>query len=789
MQLKVRLTVAIGTVALLLGAFVGPSVAQAGASGSARTSPEIRPGQGILLGNQHLPAVVSPAAATRTPLLSQGYLVPNQAAYARNKVALNARSAQSRGLASKPRSLGVVSTPELGAVQAWPGLGNNGGTPSDSTGAIGPTRYIEIVNTRVRMYTRAGVGIGVAATMQSLMGDPHRPVSDPQIMWDPATNRWYYSAIDITKAVTGQSFNVLLFGWSKAATPAALSSKSWCQFGVYYGGTGASNVLPDYPKLGDTSNFLLIGHNDFNAKGTGYLGGSVTWIAKPKNGVTTCPTKSFPKNGVHFTKTPGGGSYAWTPEPVKQTDGSGTGYVLATDDVGGGGSSSVIYEYTVTRNSAGNAVFTAPASITVPAYSAPPAAAQPGTADMLDTLDGRLFQTVSSSNPSTGGPQVWTENTVLDTTPGFSAVRWYELNPVSHTETSTGLIDDGSHFFYNAAVSPDRRRSGTTGIYGDSAVIGFNTSSSTDYVAVQEESVGPFGTAGPQLIAQNSDAEEDDFCGLDVPNVCRWGDYSGATPDPASPANAAHGVVYLSNMLVGPTAGANNVQWTTENWAATPNFDAAMTGPASILQKNLASVPAWAQVGTYTGTSPTPHFSTQVDVAPYNGAFAGPVADETNTANTSGTNQTIAEGNTYCFTAAVVDNSVVTWEASRQRCMATPVDDRTLTRSTGWTLKTGTGWFDGTYLSAMGTGHSVSLPAVQAMRVGVLVGKCGTCGSIKVYLGATLLKTVSLHAASLQKDVLIPIATFTSVRTGTMKIVTATAGKPDYIDGVVTSHA
>jgi hypothetical protein len=785
---------AIGTVALLCGALTVSSAAATGSAplaGLRSSHPGTTVGRGVVLGDRALPAPAATSAVTpRSPIVTQGYLVPNQGAYVRTKVAADARSARLRRTSpAKAATPGIVATPELGAVHAWAGLSQQGETPSDSTGAIGPTRYIEIVNSHVDMYARTGSSIG-NATMQSLMGDSStRPVSDPQMMWDPGTNRWYYAGIDDYRAVYGTDLNYLLFGWSKTASPTTLGSKSWCQLAIYYG-TGSSNILTDYPKLGDTSNFLLIGHNDFSSAGA-FVRTAVSWITKPRNGVTTCPTSStFPKFGLHATPAPGGG-YTWTPEPAKQTDTSGTGYVLSSDYVGGGGSSSALYEYSVTRSSTGNAVFSAPATITIPSYSAPPAAAQPGTPEMLDTLDGRLLQTVSAYDPSRAAPGVWTENTVLDTDPAFSAVQWYELNPVTHTVAATGLIDDGAHFFFNAAVSPDRRRSGTSGIYGDSAVIGFNTSSSTDFAAVQEESVGPaFTSAGPQLIAQNPYVEADDFCGSDTPDVCRWGDYSGATPDPASAADAAHGVVWLSNMLVGPTPNpGDGVQWTTENWAATPNFDAALTGPSTILQKNLSSVPAWNEVGTYAGTSPTPHYSTQVNIAPYNAAFAGFVPDETNTTATSGTLQTVAEGTTYCFEASVVDNSSFTWEASRQRCMATPKDDRALTRSTGWSAHTGTGWFDSTYLSTTGSGHSLTLPGVQALRVGIVVGRCGTCGSVKVYLGSTLLKTVSLHASTFQKDVVLSVATFTSVRTGTLKIVSATSGKPIDIDGVVTSRA
>ncbi len=46
--------------------------------------------------------------------------------------------------------------------------------------------------------------------------------------------------------------------------------------------------------------------------------------------------------------------------------------------------------------------------------------------------------------------------------------------------------------------------------------------------------------------------------------VCRWGDYSAATPDPAADTKGAHGVVWLTNMYEKAT---DDGSW---NWSASP---------------------------------------------------------------------------------------------------------------------------------------------------------------------------------------------------------------------------
>ena len=70
--------------------------------------------------------------------------------------------------------------------------------------------------------------------------------------------------------------------------------------------------------------------------------------------------------------------------------------------------------------------------------------------------------------------------------------------------------------------------------------------------------------AGEVLLGSSSDADQEtafqDNCTV---NPCRWGDYSGATPDPANP-----GVVWGSNQLVGPWI-FGFAQWQTQNFAIT----------------------------------------------------------------------------------------------------------------------------------------------------------------------------------------------------------------------------
>src|SRR5260370_27059348 len=68
--------------------------------------------------------------------------------------------------------------------------------------------------------------------------------------------------------------------------------------------------------------------------------------------------------------------------------------------------------------------------------------------------------------------------------------------------------------------------------------------------------------AGEVLLGSSSAADQETaFQGNCTTNPCRWGDYSGATPDPVNP-----GVVWGSNQITGP-AIFGFAQWETQNFA------------------------------------------------------------------------------------------------------------------------------------------------------------------------------------------------------------------------------
>jgi hypothetical protein len=127
---------------------------------------------------------------------------------------------------------------------------------------------------------------------------------------------------------------------------------------------------------------------------------------------------------------------------------------------------------------------------------------------------------------------------------------------------------------FNGAISPDRKVNGTNQAFGDSMVLGFNTSSAFDFPAIQMVSkIRANPQSAPVLVQQSLGADQGFDCFINpfpAPGTCRWGDYAGATPDPAASPSLPNGRVWLTNEWTSPIVDPINATWLTWNWQAIP---------------------------------------------------------------------------------------------------------------------------------------------------------------------------------------------------------------------------
>ena len=205
-------------------------------------------------------------------------------------------------------------------------------------------------------------------------------------------------------------------------------------------------------------------------------------------------------------------------------------------------------------------------NVPVDPYVLPPYAPQcDPTQSLLDTLDGRLLHAVSALDPTTGAIEIWTAHAV--TGGAGSEVRWYEITPKplgNPTLAQSGAATDASLWAWNGAIAPDRTVNPLGAAHGEAMVLGFTTASDSACPAAQMVSkVGSDPQSAFVLVRQSPVGLLDFSC---VP-ICRWGDYSGASPDPGTSLDAARGDVWLANEipLTSPRGSAGT--WV---WQATP---------------------------------------------------------------------------------------------------------------------------------------------------------------------------------------------------------------------------
>jgi len=491
--------------------------------------------------------------------------------------------------------------------------------PPDSTGAIGPNHYVEMVNSVIGVWDR-NLSVVSESQLYAWVGDPLTAVPgycDPQIQWDPTAGRWLYLFIVCNAASGNEDIH---FGWSKTSDPSNLAS-GWCHF---YAPTGTD--IMDFPKLGHNSKYMIVGANDFTdtTSTPTFQGSLIFWMLKPLNGVTSCtpPTvhgSPFLTNGDTFTPT-------FTPVPVNTMTGATNGYVVSAYDPTLAPQTNLAIWHVDS-----NGILHQDPDIHVASFTFPGPAPQDGsTAAALDTLDGRLTQAVG--DPTSG---IWTQHTV-DGPGGRSVVQWYEIKVLGGVPSLTqqGNIGSATEFVFNGAVSPRFDAGGAAVIYNRSGP-------STPTIAAQIRfSATPPGQmeAGELVLGLSPQIDTDFTCNSPTAgDPCRWGDYSGASPDPI-----VQDVVWGTNEL--NSAGGSTPAWEDRNFAlAFVTKPLAPTAVTATAGRGSATV-SWTP-STYVPTPPTASYTitAYVGLTP---TFTLVVAAPATSANFGG----LTDGVAYTFT-------------------------------------------------------------------------------------------------------------------------------------------
>ncbi len=427
-----------------------------------------------------------------------------------------------------------------------PGLSasRSSATPPDPTGAASSSSYLEFVNSTIAVYNRTTLASPPVATATEDAFVGAGSTCDGQIKWDQAAGRYEYYSLDCAASLGKEGFN---FGWSKTAvaTPLTGASANWCKYHV---ATGSG--LEDYGKLGNSNTFMIVGTNEFNDITTSYVDSPIYTLAKPANGSTACPKTV----AMHKFAPPAANEF--TPEPANVFGSSSTGYVVAIS----GSVSNALRMYTVTGTSTAP-VLTDKGNITVPTFNPPAGVPQPAPApgsDVIDTLDGRLTLANAAVDPTLKTFGIWTQHTIAGAGGGPSVMRWYELQAGKSTPVQTGTVAVSGQFAFNGAIAPTSA--------GTGAGLNYNVAGKSLKVQIRAR-IHPAGSAAgsstSETVLANSTGVDEDFSCPSVSGsaACRWGDYSGASTDPANSK-----AVFGTNMYNGTPDGLANAQWKTNNF-------------------------------------------------------------------------------------------------------------------------------------------------------------------------------------------------------------------------------
>ncbi len=377
-----------------------------------------------------------------------------------------------------------------------------GGFPPDTHGAAGLTQFVEITNSQLDVYLKTAPFARVlSVSLASFFGYTAQTIFDPRVVYDSTWNRWVITAEAFPESPTVQLHFIAISRTSDATGPYFIYSVDVNVFD--------NDDLWDYPQLGMDQDSIIITANIFGPEGS--RGARMFAVAKARL-----------YNGLAFSVPVFSGLVGTLAPPIVLDQNFRTFLVAAPL------SGTTITKYTLENSSRPNGTTLVASTITVPAYSPPAFADQPGTTELLDTLDAR-FVNAGTQN----GDSLWQVHTIA--TLGLATPRFYEFDTATNTIIQRGNFfrSDTSHD-WNASIVANADNdvyvtwTATDTPLSINAQVRFSGRRATDPPGV----IGPRGTllfTSPTALTGNFDP---------VVNAQRWGDYSAVTVDPEDPNKA-----------------------------------------------------------------------------------------------------------------------------------------------------------------------------------------------------------------------------------------------------------
>ncbi len=402
---------------------------------------------------------------------------------------------------------------------------NCGCIPPDVIVAAGPNYLVEQVNLAEGIYSKQG-SLTNYFTLASFYNTSHS-LSDPKILFDLQSGRWFSSILDITanSILIAISSTSDPFSWKVYQISAAYQHTQTCAWQV---------ILPDQPIIGVSDDKVVVQANDFalytdelcRNLGTTFFAGSGVWAlnkAEMISGSSAVDMAIFPPDASGLFTTE-------SLHPVQSLSTTTTEYLVS--DCSGScsrfGFSSSVYLYSIVGVPPGVVALNSPIGIAVSSINPAPAGLQLGTNSTIDTGDIRVLDAAWFQG------KLWLglDNSCVPSGDNVarSCIRLVQIDTTTNQKLQDVNVADNGFYFFYPALRLDNQ--------GDLELV-FGYSSQTSFaccypsIAVSAQGISdPIGTfVPPQVIITGS---ANDTSGLHTRP--RYGDYFGAAVDPSDPS-------------------------------------------------------------------------------------------------------------------------------------------------------------------------------------------------------------------------------------------------------------
>ncbi len=429
--------------------------------------------------------------------------------------------------------------------------------PPDTNGEVGPTQYVQMVNTDFAVFSKSGAVLRGATPINELWANTNGECKihndgDPVVVYDQLANRWL-----LTQFVARPDDNEE-YGQCIAVSTTGDATGSYFLYEFHFGRT-----LHDYPKLGVWPDAYYMSTNEF-PDGTVTSSGASAFAferakmlaGQPARVVFFDEAANNPPGGQFVGQLPGdldGKTLppAGSPNLFAEIDDATS--VPPTD--GSDGFALRLWNFHVDWANPANSTFgnNGQPSYTIPVapYVRPQCVfgygtncvPQKGGPQDLDTLGDRLMFRLPYRNFGTYASLLVNHSVVGD---GRVGIRWYELRIPKGGSPS--VFQQGTYAPSDGTANPLWRWMGSLAQdkRGDIAV-GFSASGPNDFPSVRYT-----GRAAGDPLGQMTQAEQVAYTGTGPQTEIegRWGDYSDLTVDPADDCTFWYSQEYLAEDFI-----------------------------------------------------------------------------------------------------------------------------------------------------------------------------------------------------------------------------------------------